>query len=160
MKTILTSIIPLSLAVSISSQASQTEPTQSQTIIQNGAQASMKGPEAYFTGTPRIDPLFPVSESTNVSGAYVTFAPGERSAWHTHPAGQTLIVTAGKGWTQVWNGPIEEINPGDVVICPPGVKHWHGATPTTAMTHLTITGDKDGKNVEWLEKVSDEQYKK
>jgi quercetin dioxygenase-like cupin family protein len=94
------------------------------------------------------------------SGAYVTFEPGARSAWHTHPAGQHLIVTSGVGWTQEWGGPVTETRTGDVVWCPPGVKHWHGAKPTTAMTHVALTGTAGGKNVDWLEKVSDEQYRK
>lgn len=130
------------------------------TISQNGSQASTQGPAEYFTGRVRVDPLFPAREPANVSGAYVTFEPGARSAWHIHPGGQTLVVTSGLGWTQEWGGPIQEIRPGDVVTCPPGVKHWHGASPTTAMTHMAITAYRDGKNVEWLEKVSDEQYKK
>jgi len=131
----------------------------SQTLYRAGSQASAKGPAEYFTGNVRIDPLFPANDSTPVSGAYVTFEPGARSAWHTHPAGQHLVVTAGVGWTQVWGGPVVEIHPGDVIWCPPGVKHWHGATPTASMTHLALTGTLDGKNVEWMEKVTDEQYR-
>jgi quercetin dioxygenase-like cupin family protein len=104
--------------------------------------------------------LFAAKDTAPFSGAYVTFEPGARSAWHTHPAGQHLIVTHGVGWTQAWGGPIVEIRAGDVVWCPPGVKHWHGATPTTAMTHIALTGTDRGKNVDWLEKVSDEQYMK
>jgi quercetin dioxygenase-like cupin family protein len=116
------------------------------------------GPAEYFTGDVRIDPLFADNESAPYAGAYVTFSPGARSAWHTHPAGQRLIVTHGVGRTQQWGGAVEEIRAGDVVWCPPGVKHWHGASPTSAMTHLALTGVRDGQNVEWLEKVSDEQY--
>jgi quercetin dioxygenase-like cupin family protein len=123
-----------------------------------GTQASSKGPAEYFTGNVRIDPLFQAVEPARASGAYVTFEPGARSAWHTHPLGQTLIVTAGCGWTQYWDGKIEVIRPGDIVKCPPGIKHWHGATPTTAMTHLAIQEALDGKAVEWMEKVTDEQY--
>lgn len=131
-----------------------------QTISRAGSQPSAKGPAEYFTGSVRIDPLFSAEPPANVSGAYVTFEPGARSAWHIHPAGQRLIVTSGVGWAQEWGGPIVEIHPGDVITCPPGVKHWHGATPTTAMTHIAITGTVDGKMVEWLEKVSDEQYRR
>ena len=123
-----------------------------------GSQASRTGPPDNFTGTVRIDPLFDAPEPRRVSGASVTFEPGARTAWHVHPLGQTLIVTAGWGWVQSWGGPVEEIRPGDVITCPPGEKHWHGATPTTAMTHIAIQEKLNGKVVEWLEKVSDEQY--
>lgn len=132
--------------------------TNSQTITRSGLQASAKGPAEYFTGNVRIDPLFSENESAPYSGAYVTFQPGARSAWHTHPTGQKLIVTEGVGLVQEWSGPIEEIQEGNVVSCPPGVKHWHGASPTKKMTHIALTGVQGGKNVEWLEKVSDEQY--
>lgn len=159
-----TSISLLASANALADPASGSDTTATDhlqtSISQNGSRPSAKGPADYFTGNVRVDPLFAVNPATNVSGAYVTFEPGARSAWHTHPAGQTLVVTAGTGWTQEWGGPIQEIHPGDVVTCPPGVKHWHGASPTTAMTHLAITGDLDGKNVEWMEKVSDEQYRK
>jgi quercetin dioxygenase-like cupin family protein len=127
-------------------------------IKRAGAQPSARGPAAYFTGNVRIDPLFECPDPARVRGASVTFEPGARSAWHTHPLGQVLIVTAGCGWTQCWGGPIEEIRPGDVITCPPGVKHWHGATPTTAMTHIAIQEALDGKVVDWMEKVTDEQY--
>jgi quercetin dioxygenase-like cupin family protein len=130
----------------------------SQTIARAGSQASTTGAAAFFTGIVRIDPLFPAKESAPFSGAYVTFEPGARSAWHTHPTGQHLIVTAGVGRTQTWGGPIEDITAGDVIWCPPQVKHWHGASPTTAMTHLAITGTINGKNVEWMEQVTDAQY--
>ena len=123
-----------------------------------GSQASTKGPEAYFTGTVRIDPLNSPPPPARTSVASVTFEPGARSAWHTHPLGQTLVVTAGCGWTQCEGEPIVEIRAGDVIWCPPGHKHWHGATPTTSMTHIAIQEALDGKAVEWLEKVSDEQY--
>ncbi len=129
-------------------------------ITKIGTQASVKGPADWFTGTVRIDPLFPVTAPARASAGSVTFEPGARTAWHTHPLGQTLIVTAGCGWVQCEGGPIEEIRPGDVVWFPPGVKHWHGAAPTTAMTHIAIQETLDGKNVAWLEKVSDEQYRK
>lgn len=123
-----------------------------------GSQPSMKGPEACFTGTVRVDPLSPAHEPSRVSVASVTFEPGARSAWHTHPLGQTLVVTAGCGWTQCEGGPIIEIRAGDVIWCPPGHKHWHGASKTTAMTHLAIQEALDGVNVVWLEKVTDEEY--
>lgn len=131
------------------------------TITPNGSQHSINGSEEYFSGgLPRIDPLFATPRpQSNVTGAYVTFNPGTRSAWHTHPVGQTLVVTTGTGWVQEWGKEKKTITPGDVVWCPPGVKHWHGATSTTGMTHLAIQEHKaDGKNVEWLEKVSDTQY--
>lgn len=124
----------------------------------SGSQPSGKGPAEYFTGSVRIDPLFEAPEPARASGAIVTFEPGARSAWHTHPLGQTLIVTAGCGWVQSEGDPKVEIRPGDVVSCPPKEKHWHGATTTTAMTHIAIQEALDGKVVEWMEKVSDEQY--
>ncbi|AFH60551.1 (R)-mandelonitrile lyase [Paenibacillus caseinilyticus] len=123
-----------------------------------GSQASGKGPSDYFTGTVRIDPLFGAAAPARAAGASVTFEPGARTAWHTHPLGQTLIVTAGSGRVQRWGGPMEEIRPGDVVWFPPGEKHWHGASPTTAMTHIAIQEHLDGKAVDWMEKVSDDQY--
>jgi quercetin dioxygenase-like cupin family protein len=124
-----------------------------------GSQSSGKGPADYFTGTVRIDPLFQAPEPARVFGANVTFEPGARTAWHTHPLGQTLIVTAGCGRAQSWDGPIEEIRPGDVIWFPPGEKHWHGAAPTTAMTHIAIVEVLDGQSADWLEHVSDEQYR-
>jgi len=123
-----------------------------------GSQPSSKGPAEYFTGTVRIDPLFDAPAPARVRGASVTFEPGARSAWHTHPLGQALIVTAGCGWTQCEGGPIVEIRAGDVIWCPPNHRHWHGATPTTAMTHIAIQEALDGKVITWMEKVSDEQY--
>ena len=129
-------------------------------ITRSGSRPSAKGPADYFTGAVRVDPLFQAGDPARVSGGHVTFEPGARSAWHTHPLGQTLIVTSGLGWAQAEGGPIEEIRPGDVVWFPPGLKHWHGATPTTAMTHIAITEFQNGKNVDWLEKVSDEQYRR
>ena len=131
---------------------------KSQTISRAGSQPSVKGPAEYFTGNVRVDPLFSANDSAHFSGAYVTFEPGARSAWHIHPTGQHLLVTAGVGRTGEWEGPIEEIKAGDVIWCPPKIKHWHGASPTTAMTHIAITGSMNGKNVEWMEKVTDEQY--
>jgi quercetin dioxygenase-like cupin family protein len=129
-------------------------------IKRNGSQPSRKGPGEYFTGSVRIDPLFQAGDPARVTGGSVTFEPGARTAWHTHPLGQTLLITSGLGWVQRENGPIEEVWPGDVVWFPPGLKHWHGATPMTAMTHVAITESLDGKNVDWMEKVSDEQYRK
>lgn len=129
-------------------------------IKRAGSQASVKGPTAWFTGTVRIDPLFQATDPARTGGAAVTFEPGARTAWHTHPLGQTLIVTAGVGRVQREGGPIEEIRPGDVVWFPPGLKHWHGASPTTAMTHIAIQEQLDGKAVDWLEKVSDEDYQR
>jgi quercetin dioxygenase-like cupin family protein len=129
-------------------------------IKRNGSRPSAKGSADWFTGTVRVDPLFQPIEPARTSAAQVTFEPGARTNWHTHPLGQTLIVTAGVGWVQREGGPIEEIKPGDVVWFPPGLKHWHGATPTTAMTHIAVQELLDGKNVDWLGKVSDAQYQK
>jgi quercetin dioxygenase-like cupin family protein len=128
------------------------------TITRSGSQPSSQGSPEYFTGSVRIEPLFQVKDPSRVSGARVAFEPGARTAWHTHPLGQTLIVAAGSGWVQQWGGQIEEIRQGDVVWIPPGRKHWHGATATTGMTHIAIQEQLDGKAVEWMEKVSDEQY--
>jgi quercetin dioxygenase-like cupin family protein len=127
-------------------------------IKRSGSQPSAKGLTAYFTGDVRIDPLFQAPEPARASGAKVTFEPGARTVWHTHPLGQTLIVTEGVGWVQQWGDPVQEIRPGDVVWIPPGQKHWHGATTTTAMTHIATQEQIDGKAVDWLEQVSDEQY--
>jgi quercetin dioxygenase-like cupin family protein len=127
-------------------------------ITRAGARPSGKGPRDWFTGTVRIDPLFNGHDLARVQGSSVTFEPGARTAWHTHPLGQTLVVTSGVGRAQRWGGPVEEIRPGDVVWFPPEEKHWHGAAPTTAMTHLALQEVKDGKVVEWLEQVTDAQY--
>jgi quercetin dioxygenase-like cupin family protein len=127
-------------------------------IKRNGSQPSVEGPAEYFTGTVRIDPLIDAPEPARLLGASVRFEPGARTAWHTHPLGQTLIVTSGVGWTQCWGEAREEIKAGDVVWCPPGKKHWHGATPTTAMTHIAIVEKLNGIAVEWLEHVTDDQY--
>ena len=133
-------------------------PITAQQIFRAGATPSVAGPEATFTGRVRVDQLWPATSGITASGGYVTFEPGARSAWHTHPAGQRLVVISGVGRTQEWGKPVQELRAGDVVWCPPGVKHWHGASPAVAMTHLAVTGMLDGKNVEWMEKVSDEQY--
>ena len=148
-------------AVAGSDAASATlrEPSQAITITRSGSQPSRQGPAENFTGSVRIDPLFNANPPSRASGGRVTFEPGARTAWHTHPLGQTLIVTAGCGRAQRWGGPVEEIRPGDVVCIAPGEKHWHGAAPTTAMTHIAIQEQLDGKAVDWLEKVSDEQYR-
>jgi quercetin dioxygenase-like cupin family protein len=129
-------------------------------ITRGGSQPSRKGPAEYFTGSVRIDPLFTAPAPARVAGAQVTFEPGARTAWHTHPLGQTLVVVSGCGWVQREGGPVEEIRPGDVVWFPPGLKHWHGATATTGMTHIAIQEALDGKTVDWLEHVSDAQYGK
>ena len=129
-------------------------------IKRNGSQPSVEGPTEWFTGKVRIDPLFAAQEPSRTGGAYVTFEPGARTAWHTHPLGQTLIVTAGCGRIQRWDRPIEEMRPGDVVHFAPGEKHWHGAGPTTAVTHIAIQESLYGSAVEWMEHVSDEQYQK
>lgn len=128
-------------------------------IHRNGSRPSTQGSADYFTGSVRVAPLFEAPAPARARGAQVTFEPGARTAWHTHPLGQTLIVTSGCGWVQRAGGPVEEIRPGDVVWFPPGEKHWHGATATTAMTHIAIQEALDGKTVEWLEKVSDDQYR-
>ena len=138
-------------------QGNESSQTQLE-IKRSGSQPSTKGSEEYFTGTVRIDPLFQTKDPARAVGASVTFEPSARTAWHTHPLGQTLIVTAGCGLVQVWGGSVEKICPGDVVWIPPSEKHWHGATATTAMTHIAIQEQLDGKVVDWMEKVSDEQY--
>jgi quercetin dioxygenase-like cupin family protein len=129
-------------------------------ITRSGSKASGKGPDEYFTGPVRVDMLFDAPDPARVVGAHVTFDPGARTAWHTHPLGQTLIVTQGLGWAQRLSGPVEEIRPGDVVWFAPGEKHWHGATATTGMSHIAIQEKLDGKTVDWMEKVSDEQYRR
>jgi quercetin dioxygenase-like cupin family protein len=129
-------------------------------ITRAGSTPSARGPSEYFTGSVRVDRLFQPHAPARTSAGHVTFEPGARSAWHTHPLGQTLIITSGCGWVQREGGPIEEVRPGDVVWFPPGEKHWHGATPTTAMTHIAIQEAVDGKVVDWLEHVSDEQYRR
>jgi quercetin dioxygenase-like cupin family protein len=129
-------------------------------IKRSGSRPSGKGPPDYFTGSVRVDPLIEAKEPARVRGAHVTFEPGARTAWHTHPLGQTLIVTSGLGWAQRQGGPVEEIRPGDVVWFEPGEKHWHGAAATTAMTHIAIQEALNGSAVDWMEKVSDEDYRR
>lgn len=155
--------IAVCAAIAQTAAASVAEPlataaSEGQQITRAGAQASIPGPDEYFTGRVRIDPVWPADKHVNASGALVTFEPGARSAWHIHPAGQRLVVTSGVGLTQEWGKPVQLIRPGDVIHCPPGVKHWHGAAHGTAMTHLAVTPSVDGKNVNWMEKVSDDQY--
>src|SRR4051794_28385641 len=142
--------------------AALAEPTKGNTAMQirrAGSQPSAKGPADYFIGTVRVDPMFPATAPSRVSGGHVTFEPGARSAWHTHPVGQTLIITSGLGWVQQWGGPKQEVRAGDGVWFSPGIKHWHGASATTAMTHIAIQEAIDGKNVDWLEQAGDEQYR-
>lgn len=129
-------------------------------IKRSGSRPSGKGPADYFTGSVRVDPLIEAKEPARVRGAHVTFEPGARTTWHTHPLGQTLIVTSGLGWVQRQNGPVEEIRPGDVVWFEPGEKHWHGATATTAMSHIAIQESLNGSAVEWMEKVNDDDYRR
>jgi len=151
MKLLAATLASLSVATSALAQTDLT-------IARSGSQASRPGPAENFTGTVRVDPLFTAKESTRAAGSYVTFQPGARTAWHTHPHGQTLVVTAGVGRVQRWGGPLEEIRPGDVVWIPPGVKHWHGASQGSAMTHIAVTEHQNGKTVDWAEQVSDAQY--
>jgi len=151
--------VTLQATVAIAAEPQTATAPATQQITRAGTQPSITGPAEHFTGrAARIDPLWSANKDINASGALVTFEPGARSAWHTHPAGQRLMVTSGVGLTQEWGKAVQIIRPGDVVWCPPGVKHWHGAAPDTAMTHLAVTGTVDGKNATWMEKVSDEQY--
>jgi len=157
MKTSLTQALA-SAALLVAGGAEAAERKEAQQVVRAGSQTPSAGPDAYFTGQVKVEMLWPNNERIQASGAYVTFEPGARSAWHTHPSGQRLLVTAGTGLVQEWGKEVVEIHAGDTVWCPPGVKHWHGAAPGTRMTHLAVTGMADGKGVEWLEKVSDEQY--
>jgi quercetin dioxygenase-like cupin family protein len=159
MKTITTALPASGLSTMAGADPATSAPVESaQSIAVAGSQHAMPGPEQFFTGRARIDPLYAANENVNASGAYVTFEPGARSAWHTHPKGQYLVVTGGVGLTQEWGKPAQQIKPGDVVWCPPGIKHWHGAGLFTALTHLAVTPSENGKNVDWMEKVSDTQY--
>jgi quercetin dioxygenase-like cupin family protein len=150
----------IALLAAASTVATAADAPATQTIYRAATQAPTKGSADMFTGAVAVQPVFPAGAAVSVSAGRVTFQPGARSAWHTHPAGQYLIVTAGTGWTQAEGGPVEELHEGDAVWCPPGVKHWHGATPTTAMTHIALTATRDGRNVQWLDKVGDAQYRK
>lgn len=145
-------------ALSLGSLAAEAEENHDIRVARAGAQPSVQVPADYFTGTVRLDAQFKGSDPARVSGGTVTFEPGARTVWHAHPLGQTLIVVSGLGYVQNWNGPLQEIRPGDTVWIPPGVKHWHGATATTGMSHIAIAEQLDGKVVDWLERVSDEQY--
>ena len=147
-----------SIALCLSGPGAHAADTARQTITRAGTQAPTIGDAARFEGNVRVDPLTPGNAGINVSTAYVTFEPGARSAWHTHPAGQYLVVTAGAGLTQEWGQPVQQLRVGDVVWCPPDVKHWHGASATGAMTHIAITSAAPGKSVTWMEKVSDARY--
>jgi quercetin dioxygenase-like cupin family protein len=144
--------------VALDTYAADAASGNAMSIVRNGEQASITGAPTNFVGAARIDPLFPVRAPSRVSAGYVTFQPGARSMWHTHPLGQTLVVTAGSGWVQEAGGEKHSIKPGDVIWTPPGVKHWHGATSTTGMTHMAIQESLDGKNVEWMEPVTAQQY--
>ncbi|MBK5516982.1 cupin domain-containing protein [Pseudomonas sp. TH10] len=146
------------LSLSLLAFDSQAQEAPVLTVTPNGSQPSARGPADWFTGTVRVDAPFKGSDEARVSGATVSFEPGARTAWHTHPLGQTLIVTAGAGFVQEWGQPVREIRPGDTVWIAPGAKHWHGALPTTAMTHIAIAEVLDGNVVEWMEQVSDQQY--
>jgi quercetin dioxygenase-like cupin family protein len=156
MKILRASLVSLTLLASELANADQ----QALTVTRSGSYPSAKGAAENFTGSVRVDRLFNANEPSRMSGGSVTFEPEGRTAWHTHPVGQLLIVTAGFGLVQQWGGPIQEIRPGDVVWIPPGQKHWHGAGPTTAMTHIAIQEHLDGKVVDWMEKVSDDQYRR
>ncbi|HEX7183645.1 MAG TPA: carboxymuconolactone decarboxylase family protein [Thermoanaerobaculia bacterium] len=150
MKLLAATVLSFSLVASASGQTI--------TIARSGSQPSRPGPTENFTGSVRVDPLFQASDPARATGGLVTFEPGARSAWHSHPLGQILIVTAGTGRVQQWGGPVDEIRQGDVIRIPPGVKHWHGAAPTTSMAHIAIVEQLDGKSTDWMEKVSEEQY--
>ena len=152
MATLLAAAVPLALLKSVPAHAEGME------ISPDASRPPTAGSADFFTGDVLVKPLFNATEYTDTSGGQVTFTPGARSAWHTHPAGQTLIVTSGTGWVQQWDGEKQQINPGDVIWTPPGVKHWHGATATEEMTHIAIQDVVDGTNVDWMEKVSDDQY--
>jgi quercetin dioxygenase-like cupin family protein len=156
MKTIASALCFFLLLASVASA----QPEQAVIVSPAGSQPSSTGSADNFTGSVRVDFRFQRSAPARIGGGIVTFEPGARTAWHTHPLGQTLIVTAGVGLVQQWGGPIQEIKPGDVVWIPPGVKHWHGATATTDLTHIAITEALDGKSVDWLEQVSDQQYRR
>jgi len=155
-----TAMCAVALHAASTASAADAPATAPQEITRAGAQAPAVGSSDFFTGRVRVDPTWPANGDINASGGLVTFEPGARSAWHTHPKGQRLLVTSGVGLTQEWGKPMQEIRAGDVVWCPPGVKHWHGAAPHAAMTHLAVTGSTpDGKNVQWMEHVTDAQYK-
>ena len=149
------------VGVSVGKALAAEENKNMQTVIfQKGSQGSFKGPDNWFTGNVKVDMLFPDNKVAAYGGAVVTFAPGARTAWHAHPAGQRLIITEGVGWIQEWDGPVVEVKAGDSVWFPPGVKHWHGASADEGMKHIALSGVENGKNSDWMEKVSDEQYRR
>jgi len=150
----------IATAIALAFFAAAPADAQNMEITPNGSRPSAKAPAEYFAGSVVLTPLFGANAPMRSTGGHVTFEPGARSAWHTHPAGQILIVTSGVGWVQEWNGDKREIRPGDVIWTPPGLKHWHGATATNEMSHVAIQELVDGRNVDWMEKVSDEQYRK
>ena len=158
--TIMSFLLFASVVSKAQTSAAQAPTSPSIKISHSDSLETKKASAEHFTGSVEVQELFPADDPSRTSGGKVTFEPGARSAWHTHPLGQVLIVTDGTGWVQQWGGPIEEIRKGDVVRIPAGVKHWHGATPTTSMTHIAIQEQLNGKAVEWMEKVSDEQYRK
>lgn len=155
---ILRIIVAAGAIVSAAMSAAADAPPAKVTVSRAGAQASKAGPAQNFTGAVRVDSVFQTDAPGRASGGIVTFEPGARTAWHVHPLGQTLIVTSGVGRVQAWGGPVVEIRPGDIVSIPPGVKHWHGASPTVAMSHVAITETLDGQSTEWMERVADAQY--
>ncbi|MBD9388437.1 cupin domain-containing protein [Agrobacterium sp. AGB01] len=148
----------MTVALTLGASAVSAEPDKAVSVTRVGTNPSTVGPSSNFTGAVRVDSRFSATAPATVGGGTVTFEPGARTAWHTHPLGQTLVVTAGVGLVQHWDGEIQEIRPGDIAWIPPGVKHWHGATATTGMSHIAISETLDGKSVEWLEHVTDEQY--
>lgn len=148
----------LLVTTTVMAPAFAAEQAEAQQIIPAGTQRPTVGSPDFFAGRVQVEPVWPADKHINASGGLVTFEPSARSAWHTHPAGQRLVVLSGVGLTQEWGKPVREIRAGDVVWCPPGVKHWHGASPDTAMSHLAVTGNVEGKNVTWMEKVTDAQY--
>jgi quercetin dioxygenase-like cupin family protein len=159
-RTVLTVAVAAALASVERTLAQTKENNMNMDIKRNGSRPSAKGSSDWFTGSVRVDPLFQAPDPARAGAGQVTFEPGARTAWHTHPLGQTLIITAGLGWVQQEGAPIEEVRPGDVVWFPPGLKHWHGATSSTGMSHIAVQESLDGRNVDWMEKVSDEQYRK
>lgn len=153
------SLVTAALCIALCASAARAETNPVITVTRPGSQASTVGPAENFTGSVQVDSRFQGTAPARIGGGIVTFEPGARTAWHSHPLGQTLIVTAGVGLVQAWDGPVQEIRPGDIVWIPPGVKHWHGATPTNGMSHIAFSESLDGKSVEWMEKVTDEQYR-
>jgi quercetin dioxygenase-like cupin family protein len=154
------SLAAMIVSVTLCASTASAQPNQKITVTRPGSQPSSVGSAENFTGAVRVDSRFQASAPARIGGGVVTFEPGARTAWHTHPLGQTLIVTAGFGLVQQWGDPVQEIRPGDVIWIPPGVKHWHGASATAGMSHIAIAEALDGKTVEWLEQVSDEQYRR